>query len=77
MGVKNMSHVKYRRALVENLVGDMRNRRKRSHPRSAEREGRINIALHFLYHNEKEKQNWIVRSNQKVKEARKETYLYC
>jgi hypothetical protein len=38
MGVKQMSHVKNRWALVENLVGDVHNPRKRSHPGTAERE---------------------------------------
>jgi hypothetical protein len=77
MGVKEMSHVKYRQVLVENLIGDVCNPRKRSHPGSAEREERLNTAPHFLYHHEKKHKDCIVRSNQKVKGARKETYFHC
>jgi hypothetical protein len=80
MGVKQMSHVKYWWPLVENLVGDVRNKRKRSHPGTAEREERLNGTPHFLYHhNAKKKKHptYIVCSNCKVKGARKETYFYC
>jgi hypothetical protein len=71
-----MSHVKYRRALVENLVGDVRNPRKGLHPGSAAREERLNIAPHFLYHyDNKKREDCIVYSNCKVKGARKETYF--
>jgi hypothetical protein len=73
-----MSHVKYRRALVENLVGDVRNPIKKSHQGSAVREARLNTALHFLYHYEKKKhKDCIVCSNRKVMGARKETYFDC
>jgi hypothetical protein len=56
-----MSHIKYRRALVENLVDDVRNQRKRSLPGSVEREERLNTVPHFLYRYEKkEHKNCIV-----------------
>lgn len=77
-GAAAMSHVKYRRALVESLVGDTRNPRKRSHHGSADREERLNKFPHFIYHYEQKKhKDCIVCSNRKVKGGRKETYYYC
>jgi hypothetical protein len=58
MGVKQMSHVKYQQALVENLVGDVHNPRKSSHPGSAgsaEREVRLIKAPHFFSHYEEKR----------------------
>jgi hypothetical protein len=73
-----MSHLKFRRSLVESLVRDVRNPRKRSHPGSAEREERLNQKPHFLYHFENKKhKDCIVCSNRKIKGARKESYFYC
>jgi hypothetical protein len=78
MGVKPMSHVRYRQALVENLAGDMHSLRKRWYPGAAEREERLNKAPHFLYHHDRKKQkDIIVWSNRKVTGARKEIYFYC
>jgi hypothetical protein len=78
IGLKPVSHVTYRRALVDNLVGSTRISRKRSHLGSADREERLNKASHFIYHYDAKKhKDYIVCSNRKVKGARRETYFYC
>lgn len=77
-GMQPMSHVKFRRSLVESLVAGVRNPRNRSRPGSADREERLNKLPHFVYHYEQKKhKDCVVCSNRKVKGGRKEIYYYC
>ena len=76
-GERKMEHIRFRRAVVEALVGDVRNSRPRSHPGTADREERLNNKPHFIYNDKKNRKDCIVCSNRKVKGARRETKFYC
>ena len=54
-GEKLQTHLSYRRNLITQLVGNVRNRnsRKRGRPSSSDLEERLNGKMHFIMQNEK------------------------
>lgn len=75
-----VKHRQYRRELVKQLVGDVRNKesRKRGRPSSSDKEERLNCRPHFIYANQQSKsKDCAVCSDRKVKGGRKETVYFC
>ena len=72
------SHLQFRRVLLVQLVGDLRNptKQKRGKPRTRDKEERLNGKPHFVAHNEGEHKDCAVSSNRKIQGGRRETYYF-
>lgn len=75
-----LSHLEFRKKIIEGLVGNVRNKmsRKRGRPSTGDTEDRLNGKLHLIRaHERKVTKDCAVCSNRKVKGGRKETSFYC
>jgi len=81
-GEKLHTHLSYRRNLITQLVGNVRNRNSitRGRPSSSYLEERLNGKMHFIMQNEKKKKSTkdcMVCSRRNEKGGRRETIFYC
>ena len=78
-GRQPLTNLKFRRMLLLDLIGNVRNQgKKMGRPSSSDTEERLNGKLHILKHNpEKKKKDCAVCSNRKVRGGRKETVFVC
>lgn len=80
IGLKPVSHLTYRKALIVQMVGDIRNisALRRGRPSSGDVEERLNKQPHFIAVTEKKSsKDCAVCSDRKVKGGRRETNFYC
>ena len=77
-GEKLQTHLSYRRNLITQLVGNVRNRnsRKRGRPSSSDLEERLNGKMHFIMQNEKNQQRtaWFAAEEMRKVEGEKPFY---
>lgn len=78
-GLKPLGHLKYRKNLLVQLVGDVRNNpKKRGRPSTNDEEERLRKIPHFIQSNEKSNsKDCAVCSNRQVKGGRRETVFFC
>lgn len=79
-GTKPVSHLNYRKALIVQLVGDVRNLnvQRRGRPSSGDKEERLNNKPHFIAITEKKSsKDCAVCSDRQVKGGRRETNFFC
>jgi hypothetical protein len=80
LGQNTVKQKAFRKSLITELVGDVRNAqgRKRGRPSSTDKEERLNGKPHFIYSNQKSNsKDCAVCSDRKVKGGRRETVFYC
>jgi hypothetical protein len=82
-GEKLQTHLSYRRNLITQLVGNVRNRnsRKGGRPSTSVLEERLNGKIHFIMQNEKKKEkstkDCMVCRRRNEKGGSRETIFYC
>ena len=77
-GSKKFTHQQYRKALIMQLVGDVRRmERKLGRPSSLDTTERLNNKQHFIGQNPEKPKDCAVCSNRKIKGGRSKTSYFC